>query len=179
MHYILCGKNENRDGSSFSITNYQGMDYSSVYDFSYYISKYADLKEIYGNDETGAFKHFISFGMKEGRQAISSFNVDAYKERYTDLQNALGGDLPSYYLHYITTGKNEGRDASELIAFYDGIDYSSVYDYSYYLAKYADLRSVFGPNAQAVFRHFLDSGMNEGRQASSEFNIWIYNLDFQ
>ena len=53
----------------------------------------------------------INFGMKEGRRAISTFNVIAYKNRYVDLQKAFGDDLPSYYRHYIQFGKKEGRSA--------------------------------------------------------------------
>lgn len=49
--------------------------------------------------------------MREGRQAIDSFNVRAYRARYPDLQNAFGDNLPAYYLHYIQLGRNEKRIA--------------------------------------------------------------------
>ena len=74
-------------------------------------NKYADLKKAFGTDENKLFDHFINFGMKEGRRAISTFNVIAYKNRYVDLQKAFGDDLPSYYRHYIQFGKKEGRSA--------------------------------------------------------------------
>ena len=49
--------------------------------------------------------------MKEGRQAISTFNVQKYKQNYKDLQRAFGSNLPLYYEHYIKFGKKENRIA--------------------------------------------------------------------
>ena len=88
-----------------------GIDYSPVFDPTYYANKYADLKAAFGTDANKLFSHFINNGMKEARQAISTFNVTAYKNRYADLQKAFGNDLPAYYRHYITNGKSEGRVA--------------------------------------------------------------------
>lgn len=88
-----------------------GVDYSLVFDPTYYTNKYADLKNVFGNDSTKLFNHFISNGMKEGRQASSNFNVTVYKNRYADLQKAFGTNLPEYYKHYVTNGQKEGRSA--------------------------------------------------------------------
>ena len=56
--------------------------------------------------------HFINFGMKEGRQASSEFNLDAYKANNPDLVAAFGNDNVKYYEHYISSGKAEGRKAT-------------------------------------------------------------------
>ena len=53
--------------------------------------------------------HFVNYGMNEGRQAKSNFNVHSYKARYEDLQKAFGNDLKKYYQHYINYGQKEGR----------------------------------------------------------------------
>lgn len=96
--------------SSASIV-YGGLDYSPVFDSKYYADKYGDLKAAYGYNATALFTHFIVHGMKEGRQAISTFNVQAYRSRYPDLQKAFGDNLPAYYLHYMQLGKSEKRIA--------------------------------------------------------------------
>lgn len=88
-----------------------GIDYSLVFDPTYYANKYADLKNAFGTDANKLFDHFIKNGMKEARQAISTFNVTTYKNRYADLRNAYGNNLPLYYQHYIKFGKKEGRSA--------------------------------------------------------------------
>ena len=89
----------------------EGVDYSLVFDATYYASRYADLRAAFGNNEAQLWNHFKEFGMKEGRQAIDTFNVITYKARYSDLQIAFGNNLPMYYRHYCVNGKNEGRQA--------------------------------------------------------------------
>jgi len=114
MHYIGSGYREGRKATGNGVlknpvTVYNGVDYSLVYDYNYYISKYSDLKAAFYGDDTAALRHFVESGMNEGRQAKDSFNVKKYKNRYNDLQNAFGNDLKSYYMHYIGSGYKEGR----------------------------------------------------------------------
>ena len=101
-------------GSSVPATSflYNGVDYSLVFQPAYYCSKYPDLKKAFGTNAKLLFEHFTQYGMKEGRQAIESFDVDTYRSRYADLQRAFGDDLPSYYRHYIQYGYQEGRKAT-------------------------------------------------------------------
>ena len=90
---------------------FNGLDYSPVFDPTYYANKYPDLKKAFGTNTDKLFSHFTTYGMGEGRQAISTFNVNTYRARYADLQKAFGNNLPSYYKHYIQYGKKEGRSA--------------------------------------------------------------------
>lgn len=90
---------------------YNGIDYSLVFNPTYYANTYADLKKAFGTDSKKLFSHFCNNGMMEGRIACSTFNVNAYKNRYADLRNAFGNNLPKYYAHYIQCGKAEGRIA--------------------------------------------------------------------
>ena len=96
--------------SASTATTYKGVDYAPVYDYNFYMG-HPDLKKAYGNNPTGAFNHFVKYGMKEGRQASPNFNVEIYKANYADLRNAFGNDLPSYYKHYVQFGIKEGRNA--------------------------------------------------------------------
>ena len=93
-------------------TVYNGIDYSAVYDYYYYINKYSDVKNAFGGDANKTLSHFVNYGMKEGRQGCESFNVTSYKNRYADLRSAFGNDLAKYYMHYISNGKKEGRIAT-------------------------------------------------------------------
>ncbi len=164
---------------------YNGIDYSAVYDYTYYVSKYADLKRTYGDDKYKALEHFVKYGMGEGRQAIDSFAVHVYQSNYWDLQNAYGDDLKLYYLHYIDYGRAEGRNGKDYIqtapstptgdsSIYEGIDYSKVYDYSYYINHNPDIYAVLGDDPKVVLKHFVEFGMSEGRQAIDSFNVHIY-----
>ena len=104
-------KEEPQKEESGSGTTWHGVDYSPVYNYTYYRKKYADLRDAFGNDKDAYFKHFCNYGMKECRQASSSFNVKKYKARYEDLQKAYGDNWPKYYEHYCVYGKKEKRNA--------------------------------------------------------------------
>lgn len=94
---------------------YAGVDYSSVYDFNYYINHYSDVRILYGNNPIAAIQHFVQYGMAEGRQGCENFSVTIYRDNYADLRNAYGNDLKQYYYHFITNGSSEGRNARTLI----------------------------------------------------------------
>lgn len=109
----LSNTTTNSNNSNASAKKYisNGIDYSLVFDPTYYANKYADLKNAFGTDANKLFDHFIKNGMKESRQAINTFNVTVYKNRYTDLQKTFGNNLPAYYKHFCQFGKKEGRSA--------------------------------------------------------------------
>lgn len=90
---------------------HNGLDYSLVFNPTYYTNKHADLKKAFGTDANKLFDHFCRYGMAEGRQAIATFNPTAYKNRYPDLQKAFGNNMGAYYRHYIQFGHKEGRKA--------------------------------------------------------------------
>lgn len=159
-----------------------GYDYANVYNFEFYINKYDDLKKAFGSDKYAAFDHFLTHGMKEGRQAKANFIVGVYKDNYIDLRNAFGNDLPKYYRHYIKYGIGEKRVANYHvipISKYNGYDYALVYDGKYYVDKYADLKKAFGNNFDKLIEHFVNYGMKECRQAISTFNVNIYKSNYK
>ncbi len=170
-------------------------DYSSVYDFNFYMNRYPDLKRVYGSDPVGALQHFVTNGMNERRQGSKEFSVDSYINRYPDLQSAFGTNYSAYYMHYINFGKKEGRiatvdgsnvntgtNASDKVpsntaenTVYDGMDYKDVYDYEYYINRYGDIAAAFSGDYAGALRHFVQNGMNEGRQAKGTFNVNSYS----
>lgn len=90
---------------------YNGLDYSLVFNPTYYANTYADLKKAFGTNAKELWNHFKQNGMKEGRKASANFDVKVYKNTYADLRAAFGENLPLYYKHYIEHGKKEGRKA--------------------------------------------------------------------
>ena len=187
MHYANYGYKEHRVATGYddrmigAQTKYNGKDYSSVYDFNYYISKNPDVVRVYGYDENKVLAHFVNFGMKEGRSAKESFSVKSYKNRYYDLRRAFGNNWKSYFLHYINNGIREkrvtvGYDTTLVGAQtkYNGIDYSSVYDFNYYISKNPDVLRAYGYDENKVLCHFVNFGMKEGRQANETFSLSVY-----
>ena len=86
--------------------------YDGVYNPQDYMKYNPDVKEAIGSSPYLLMNHFINFGMKEGRQGSSEFNLDAYKANNPDLVAAFGDDNVKYYEHYISSGKAEGRKAT-------------------------------------------------------------------
>lgn len=189
LHYISYGNKEGRvalgdDTITDGITIYNGVDYTNVYNYQYYIEKNPDVKKAFPNDDIRTLEHFIIYGMSEGRQANKEFNITSYRKRYADLRAAFGDDIKSYYLHYNNYGKSEGRVASGDVimvgaTIYDGVDYSSIYDYNYYVAKYPDIYKAFGLNDTATLEHFVKYGMSEARQGNELFNVSIYYGNYE
>lgn len=192
LHYAETGKAEGRQGAGFvginnpNITSLDGVtDYASVYNFDYYVSAYPDIQSMYWDDPLGALQHFIDCGMAEGRQASENFNVYSYKNQYVDLRLVFGNDLKAYYQHFVDCGYNEGRVGTGCegqvlnpITVLNGVDYSYVYDYNYYISHNSDVAAAYGFDDIAVLRHFVDCGMKEGRQGSENFNVYSYKNQY-
>ncbi len=117
---IYAVSTSSSSGSSSGVYNtstavYGGVDYSAVFDFTYYCAAYPDIRVLYGNDPQAALVHFITYGMSQGRQASANFNVYTYMNNYTDLQNLYGTDLIKYYMHFVNSGNAEGRNGRSKI----------------------------------------------------------------
>ena len=85
------------------------LNYDLVFNATYYANKYPDLKAAFGYNTAQLLNHFKVYGMKEQRQAISTFNVKVYKEYNVDLQKAFGDDYVKYFEHFMIYGYKENR----------------------------------------------------------------------
>ena len=190
IHYIEYGKEEGREVSGEDTvpsdkdsltaqTTYGRIDYSPVYNYEYYVNKYSDVKQAYGNNTDKVLQHFIQHGMSEGRTGNKDFNVYGYKSRYSDLRAAFGNDLKKYYMHYIEKGKGEGRKSDLVkVETYQGVNYNKVYDFNYYTKRYSDIYAAFVNDPAGAIEHFINFGINEGRQANEDFNIAAYKNNY-
>ena len=55
--------------------------------------------------------------------------------------------------------------------------YSAVYNYEDYKTLNPDLVAALGDNEKLLFEHFINNGMKEGRQGSTEFNLAAYKAN--
>ena len=191
IHYIYNGYRENRVATEVEelrnpISEMDGVNYSDVYDYDAYTTRYQDIKYYAESQivpDIAALKHFIDYGMKEGRQAKDSFDVNSYINAYGDLRAAYGNEKKNYYLHYINYGSKENRKATDVtelqnpVVTLDGKNYSDVYDYYWYISHNSDVNRYVQSQAApdvAALRHFIDYGINEKRQANENFDIKSY-----
>lgn len=165
-------------------TVYRGVDYASIYDEEYYLSKYSDIARAFAGNEDQALAHFVNYGMGEGRQGCATFDVYSYKRQYADLRNAFGNNIRSYYLHYLNYGKREGRQGTGCTTLQggatklNGVDYSDVYDFNYYITVNPDIKRVYGNDDIGALEHFVNYGMNEGRQGKGNFSVTSYMYQY-
>ncbi len=189
MHYMYHGRKEGRAGTGCTsvqnpTTVYRGVNYGDVYDYNYYLNNYPEIQNSVGDDDVAVLEYFVNTGMSRGHQAKETFDVQSYKNANADLRSAYGSNLKSYYMHYINYGKAEGRVAtgcsmvSGAITVYNGIDYSAVYNYQYYVTTYGDVMQAYGNDDVAVLRHFINYGMAEGRQGCEDFNVLVYRNNY-
>ena len=94
-----------------------GINYRAVFNPVYYRERYADVAAVCHSDPRVLFRHFMEYGMAEGRRASLLFDVDYYMETYPDLTELYGtSDLSKYYIHYCRSGRAEGRIGAEEFA---------------------------------------------------------------
>ena len=55
---------------------------------------------------------------------------------------------------------------------------SLTFDVDYYYNTYPDLQAAFGYDYNSLYRHYVDSGMAEGRSGSAEFNCMAYRNNY-
>ncbi len=134
-----------------------------VFDGTYYLNKYADLKAAFGNDEAAAYEHFLTYGIKEGREASPIFDIKYYIASNADLQNAYGAQgYEGAYEHFNVFGLQEGRSGSPL------------YNMGYYRKANKDVDKAYGTDNAKVYVHYALCGVKEGRQACDWYNVHCY-----
>jgi len=137
-------------------STYEGINYSAVYDYDFYVHRYPEVYDCFGDNDEATIEYFVEYGMDKGHVACNDFDVISYKNRHQDLRLEYGDDLKSYYMHYIYVGKSELRQAVGItklhnpVTILDGVDYSPVYNYSYYCAHNSGIAKCFGDDDEAV-----------------------------
>lgn len=53
---------------------------------------------------------------------------------------------------------------------YDNVAFNALY----YASHHADVYEAYGDDAKALYNHFINNGIIEGRQSSEQFSIFIY-----
>lgn len=91
------------------VTVYNGVDYSSVYNYSYYIKKYPDIAKAFPNDDISTLAHFVTCGTNEKRQGNMNFDVNSYYNQYADLRSAFGTNWRAYYLLIYRMARQRAR----------------------------------------------------------------------
>lgn len=134
-----------------NVLNVSAAGLHDIFDAKYYADSYADLKEAFGYDENLLYQHFLTYGLKEGRNMSPILNVVAYRKAYSDLNAAFGDNWDAYVDHFFTFGAREMRDK--------GVLFNPVV----YANSYGDIKAVYGNNLASIAEHYLTFGRAEHR----------------
>jgi hypothetical protein len=84
---------------------------SRIFDADYYAAQNPDVVRVFGSEPAALYRHFIRYGLREGRAGNERFDITFYRLANPDLQRAYGNDTAKYVLHYLKYGRKEGRVA--------------------------------------------------------------------
>lgn len=76
----------------------------AIFSAKYYADQNPDVKAAYGYDEEWLFRHFVYYGLDEGRVVSPILDVKAYREANPDLEAAYGGHWKAYIEHFLNYG---------------------------------------------------------------------------
>lgn len=92
----------------------------TCFDAVCYLQRYRDLSDQFRDNYEAAYRHWITYGIFEGRDASCHeetalsrcFNAECYINRYPDVAAWAQGDPAKAYQHWLKFGRMEGRNPS-------------------------------------------------------------------
>lgn len=140
--------------SGLGAINAQAATLKEAFNAKLYSDTYGDLKAAFGTNETALYRHYMNYGLNEGRDMSELINVKKYREAYADLDAAYGNNWNAYVKHYLKYGAYEGRNSF------------GTFDAFAYADRYPDLKAAFGYDVEALWKHYVKYGRAEGRDAT-------------
>lgn len=124
-----------------------------IFDAGYYSEAHDDLGRTFRGDERELSKHWVRFGIEEGRSSSPVMNVEWYVAMNPDLQAAFGDhNYRDALKHWMEHGLAEGRPAHP------------EFDPRWYIQQNPDVAASFGAtNYAKAVQHYLEFGRAEGR----------------
>lgn len=141
-----------------------------AFDALFYGRTQPDVGREFGADEELLRRHWVPYGLLEGRRGSLVLSPRFYLKRHPDLAATFFApgfpqdDFESALAHFVTQGlPAEGRRGCR------------EFDVRLYLDLYADLRATYGADYKAAAEHFVLQGLPaEGRRGSREFDVRFY-----
>lgn len=129
------------------------------FDPLYYLARYPDLTAAFGTDKVAATRHYLTYGVHEGRSPSLFFDPVYYRDIHPDLRQHSQVQLLEHWYVY---GVEEGRRGSPW------------FHIRYYTNAYPDLLRAFGNNYAAAFSHWKAYGHRERRQTIEGRHLQLY-----
>lgn len=131
-----------------------------TFNYKFYADLYDDLRRTYNYNENLLYKHWITYGIKEGRIASPAYCAPFYLKNNSDIAAAYGStNYEKAYFHYTTYGYKEGNR-----------EVSPTFSAKYYISKNIDIANAYGNNNFLMAAiHFNSYGIDEARDSSQYY----------
>ncbi|MBQ7345715.1 MAG: RICIN domain-containing protein, partial [Oscillospiraceae bacterium] len=149
-HFITYGQYEPHRLFSKQFTAVRDV----IFDPDVYRTKYPNVYANIDSDDNRLLTHFLKVGLSKGYSASAVFDVTAYINENSGLTDIYKDDYYGAVHHFIEYGQNESRVVSPIL------------DTTYYTATYEDAAGMVAIDAM---RHFLSTGIPEGRRGTEGF----------
>lgn len=104
------------EDTTYTLHALDGVDYGAIYDFDYYYAHNPDVAAAYGKDQKAVLRHFVTYGIFEGRQAKEGVSPSgaAYQEmrRQLQMKKKIVCIDPGHQLHSMTSKEPIGPGSS-------------------------------------------------------------------
>ncbi len=97
-------------------TVYENVDYAAVYSYNFYRANNGDLSDAFGDDIGAYLKHFVEYGMQEGRQGNARFSVHSFRKQHPELESLFGDNLKFYYMEYCRNPEYEAQEKKQPVS---------------------------------------------------------------
>ena len=132
-----------------------------VFDPEFYANNYADVKATCGTDEEALYRHFVEYGIEEGRCASPYFDVSFYlNQNEYNLRYSFHGDYTQAFAHFVSN-----MDRAEALR-NSPKQLSPLFDTGYYAQAYPELVQQGLDTEFELLEHFALVGCEEGRVAT-------------
>lgn len=159
-HYLEFGRNEKRQAIGEKPIVFTGVQ-AVLFDTKYYADNNSDLKNTYGYNDRELKKHWLEYGIKEGRKASPIFDAAYYLYNNEDLKDAYGMNYAEAYNHFLNIGYNELRPSSKN------------YYGKCYKENNSDLKNM---SALELMEHYMNFGRYENRVSNDSLDLTPFDI---
>ena len=130
-----------------------------VFDAEYYVNRYPDLAELYGNDEAGLYYHFVNYGIEEGRSASPFFDVKYYAAQNTHhMTDTFRGNFVKAFNDFLGIYRTDTLRR-----------WSPIFDATLYSKRHTELAAQGYTTNFSLLKHYVNNGYKTGEIGSSTF----------
>ncbi|MBQ9832405.1 MAG: MBL fold metallo-hydrolase, partial [Clostridia bacterium] len=132
-----------------------------VFDAEYYLNAYPELAA-YCADENALYKHFITYGIREGRRASLAFDIKHYiNQNGQALVDTFKGDYEKGFAYFLENAKKEFTGKAK--------EFSTDFDAEYYRNNFSEASTL--TTEFALLEHFVNASLTQASKQNTTVTV--------